>query len=74
MLLRPVSTPAEQHREEKIRVMGRKAAVAAWSLAGRMKEPHGGMKILSALACDGVFLLVFFFLFYLKTVLNSNCF
>jgi len=38
--------------------MERKAAVAAWSLAGRMREPHGGMKILSALACDGVF---FFF-------------
>lgn len=59
MLLWPVSPLAEQHREEKIRVMERKAAVAAWSLAGRMREPHGGMKILSALACDGVFLLFF---------------
>lgn len=44
---------------EKIAAIQRKAAVAAWSLAGRMREAHGGMKIPSALACDGVSLFLF---------------
>lgn len=46
---------AEQ--KEKRRVLCRRAVGAAWRLAGRMREPHAGMEILSALACDGVFLL-----------------
>lgn len=49
-----------------MRVYTEKSCSRAWSLAGRVREPHAGMKILSALACDDGF-------FYFKTALDQNC-
>lgn len=58
----PATAVAEQNsRGKRSGFIRRIAAVAARSLAGRGREPHAGMKILSALACDGSW--VFFILF-----------